>query len=62
MFTELERHALAYALDQTLQYDANDLRWDLIDYPVKTPTELYWAARAVGTMGRLYIKILEGLV
>ena len=61
MFTEHERHALAYALDLALQIGVNDLRWDLIDPPLKSPSEIYWDARALGTMGRLYLELAETL-
>jgi len=62
VFTAREQHALAYALDLALQHESTDLLWDLIHYPAKTPTELYWTARAVGTMGRLYLEVVEGMV
>ena len=61
MFTEHERHALAYALDMALQHDGHALLWDIIDCPHKISTEFYWAARSLGTMGRLYLEVVEGL-
>ncbi len=61
VFTARERHTLAYVLDLGLQRDGNDLLWDIIHYPVKTPTEFYWEARALGTMGRLYREVVEAL-
>ena len=54
-FTARERHTLAYTLDLALARGALDLD------PVKTPTDLYWVARVLGTMGRLYLEVVEGL-
>ena len=64
MFTEQERHALAYALERAINLDALDLAWNLIDPNDGnlTISAAYWDARHLGTMGRLYIEINEALV